>query len=707
MGTGAVTPLDTRPPTRPPTRATSRSPLRADVQGLRAIAVLLVLAYHVTGHPRGGFVGVDVFFVVSGYLISGILVRQLASGGIDLPGFYARRIRRIVPVAVVVTLATVAAAYVVWYRPKADQVALDALACLAWVANWHFAAAGTDYLTGTLPSPLQHYWSLAVEEQFYVFWPWVLLLGAWLGARLLGGGERPSAGARVAGIRLVIGAACVVTLLWSIWLSAVLPQIGYFDLVSRVWEFGAGALVGLAGAGPRWWPGWARRWATLAGLLVIVGSAFVIDGHTPFPGPGAIPVVFGTVLVLLGSDDSYAAGLMTNPVARYVGDISYSLYLWHFPVVVLAHSIWGRGGVGVAVGSAVVMLALSVLSYRYVETPARHSRWLRNWERPAPAPVRRQVWVGAAIAAALVLAVGWQANPHHVFVVAERTVSTTRLVAGAPFTSEEQIRAAVAEGLDDPPATTIPSPDALTRAQLSPEMTECTNDVSATSLTVCDSGGTGRSYALIGDSVALAWAPTVRAALPEGARLMVIGIASCSPWTVTHGATFTRAHFAQDCDRSRTAMIDRVLAEQPDVVLAASAMEFPLQEDTSDLDGNWERGAVRTLSRFTDDGMHAVVLGSPPLISDPRECLNRITGSRRCTVTIGELDIRKRTAESRAARAVRGTLVDVTQWFCRDQRCPLIIGPYLSRTDTTHITAAMATALAPLLRRELAGGGAS
>ena len=417
-------------------------------------------------------------------------------------------------------------------------------------------------------------------------------------------------------------------------------------------------------------------------------------------------MVVGTALLLCGNDDSLGAGLHTNRVAGYLGDISYSLYLWHFPVVVAAHAIWGSDRVIVALGSAAVMLALSALSYRYVETPARHSSWLRSWERHEPAPMRRQALVGAAIAAALVVAVAWQANPVRTLVLAERTFPISRVATAEPFSDTTSLAAAVTSGLSGSVRDVIPAADDLSQAQLSVEMDDCTNDAAVTTLRVCSYPGSGRSYALVGDSVALAWAPAVRAAIPNDADLTVIGIASSSPWTTTHGATFSRAGFPAQCDRARELLLTELERRHPDVVLVSSAAgEFPLQLGASSLDDAWRDGAITTLTRLTKAGSTPIVLGCPPTVRDPRLCLNRLTQARGCTSKVDRVYERKAKAEHAAAQAVGVAMIDVRTWMCAGSTCPLTVGHYLTRTDTTHVTAAFAAALGPVLRQELVKEG--
>ena len=204
---------------------------RPDVEGLRAVAVLLVVVSHVLGVPAGGYIGVDVFFVISGFLITGLLLREHARNGrISLRDFYARRVRRLMPAAVLVLAVTNVAAYLLFTGERAGQALRDSLWSLGFLANVRFSAIGTDYFDDTRPaSPVQHYWSLAVEEQFYVVWPCLLILALWLG-------KRRGAGA----VLLLVTAASLV---WSIVLTASDSTAAYFSTPARAWELGVGALL--------------------------------------------------------------------------------------------------------------------------------------------------------------------------------------------------------------------------------------------------------------------------------------------------------------------------------------------------------------------------------------------------------------------------------------------------------------------------------
>ncbi len=247
--------LPSRLPSRPTSRLTRASQARGDIQGLRAVAVLLVIANHVFDEPVGGFLGVDVFFVLSGFLITGLLVREhQREGSISYADFYRRRVRRIVPVATLVLVVTVVATFALYSAERGREVALDAGWAFGFLANWRFADIGTDYFAAGGPlSPLQHYWSLSVEEQFYVVWPTLVVACLWIVGRR-GGSRRTGRLALLTVTLLVI----VVSFIYSLWHSQGQPISAYFSTADRAWELAAGAAIAVASPALRHVPQWAR-----------------------------------------------------------------------------------------------------------------------------------------------------------------------------------------------------------------------------------------------------------------------------------------------------------------------------------------------------------------------------------------------------------------------------------------------------------------
>jgi peptidoglycan/LPS O-acetylase OafA/YrhL len=353
---------------------------RRDIQGLRAVAVLAVVCAHALGWPQGGFVGVDVFFVVSGFLITGLLLREFARDGrISLRAFYARRVRRILPASLLVLIVVTITGFLVFNRARADQTLGDAVAAALLVSNWRFAAQGTDYFhAADAVSPLQHFWTLSVEEQFYLVWPGLLVVAVLLASALLGRrAQRNRPGAVVGGVALLVVGA---SLGWAAVQSAADPNVAYFSTATRVWELAAGAVVAVVAprlarmpAGPRWALGWVGLAGVLWSFLVIDPDAMV------FPFPWALLPVASTVLILVGGvgGDPRQRYLfpLTNPVSVFIGDMSYSLYLWHFPVIVFAAVLLPTTDEAIFLTLFVIAL-LSVTTFFMLEQPIHRSPWM-------------------------------------------------------------------------------------------------------------------------------------------------------------------------------------------------------------------------------------------------------------------------------------------------------------------------------------------
>lgn len=355
----------------------TRGGFRPDIEGLRALAVVLVILDHLFGWPRGGFIGVDVFFVISGFLITGLLLREKAtSGTISIREFYARRMRRIFPLATLVLVLTVAASFLLWVPERAIATLWDAVWAFFFLSNWHFAAVGTDYFHATdAISPVQQYWSLSIEEQFYFVWPGLLLLTWWLTTRRAGKAGAPAASTRRSPA-VVISMIVLASLAWSVWLTTDNQTQAYFSTFTRAFELGAGALLAIVAS--RISPGRMTRAVMLyIGVLVIAAGALLLGPASPFPGLLAMIPVAGTLMVIASGIGSSAPGqaLLANPVAGFLGRISYSLYLWHWPLIILTFSVVDQSWWTDLIVLEAVFL-ISVVSYSFVEVPVRRSRWL-------------------------------------------------------------------------------------------------------------------------------------------------------------------------------------------------------------------------------------------------------------------------------------------------------------------------------------------
>lgn len=345
---------------------------RADIQALRALAVSLVVVNHLWPKQlTGGYIGVDVFFVISGFIISSQLIRELnRTGRIQLARFYGRRVRRLLPAAFLVLIFVVVAAYALLPRSLWTDYAEQVMASATYWQNWLLAA---KFATRP-PAPSQFtgvtsYWSLSAEEQFYLFWPLLLLLLFGIRRRWV----------RYAGM----SAVGLASLGYSVYLTGAAKSPAYFVLPVRVWEFALGALVALAG--PRFiMPRIAANLASLLGFAMIMAAALTFTLQSPFPGAIALIPAAGTALIIAAGADprqQWHTMLSSSAPVQTLGDISYSLYLWHWPLLILAPFALpgavadGMPDLPLALGILAVSLVLASLSKRLIEDPVR--RWPR------------------------------------------------------------------------------------------------------------------------------------------------------------------------------------------------------------------------------------------------------------------------------------------------------------------------------------------
>ncbi|KXZ61113.1 O-acetyltransferase OatA [Microbacterium laevaniformans] len=350
-------------------------PLRRDIQGLRALAVLAVIGAHAAGWPRGGVAGVDVFFVISGFVITGMLLReQRKDGRIRLARFYGRRARRLVPAALVTVGAVVGTAYALFGRARAEQILWDGISALLLVSNWRFTQQGTDYFhAGDAVSPLQNFWSLSVEEQFYLVWPGLLIVSLLFVPAVARRGQ--AAAAVAAGWAVVVIAASFG---WALLQGSSAPTAAYFSTATRAWEFALGALLAAGVPLLRRLPAALGALLAWIGVAGIVASLVLIDmTAVGFPGPWAAAPTLATALALAGGVTAppRALFLWTNPVAVVVGNASYSLYLWHFPVVVFAAALLPASPWSLPLTLAIVAV-VGFASYAIIEQPLRYAPFL-------------------------------------------------------------------------------------------------------------------------------------------------------------------------------------------------------------------------------------------------------------------------------------------------------------------------------------------
>lgn len=697
-----------RPLRSGPEKEVTKAPagaLRFDIQGLRAVAVLAVIADHVFAWPSGGFVGVDVFFVISGFLITGLLIREWQrTGTISFSKFYRRRIKRILPASMLVILTTALAAFFVFSMPRFATTTVDSVWAALFSANWRFLLQGSDYFQADGPvSPLRHYWSLAVEEQFYFVWPWVMLGAlAWISR----GGLSKSLALRFAGV--VIAFISIGSFLWAVFETSLDPGAAYYSTLSRTWELGIGAMLAFVVPLCERIPHKTRPVIANAGLLGIGISLFTITPEVAFPAPGALLPVMSTVLVIgagCGGDQRYLP-ILTNSVSRYLGDISFSLYLWHFPVIILLGAVLPSHGFFYFVMSLFVTFGLAVYSYELVEDPIRKSSWLSKspdasakksagrGRRDGLRPRKNRVIAHlAGLTVFLLIAGGVTAFK---LWMSDATPPRTPAAAEAGFppadVSGPEGRSLRAELSAAAAATSWPkfNPPLEVLMQEDPHPDRVFNCGTAGnhSASECTFGPSDapKNAVLVGDSISQRWAfPLTKLYSNNGWNIRIFGRPGC-PF---NDYPMVKSPEEQDsCTERKEQAIAFIEETKPDLVIVGNTMVPERMSTTGKVatGADWQAGMESILSRISSSGKR-LILSPPPFDKDVRECYTPLSSPSDCLGTVSSLWYEVAKADTAAAEATGTTYVDTRALFCTaDDACPEFAGEVPIKMDHTHLT---------------------
>jgi peptidoglycan/LPS O-acetylase OafA/YrhL len=692
-----------------------RAGFRPDIEGLRAVAVLAVVLFHagVPGFP-GGFVGVDVFFVVSGFLITGLLWREVrASGTVRLASFYGARARRLLPAAITVLLVTAAAS--AWLLPplQARAVLRDTVAAALYAGNYRLAVQGTDYLAAdTPPSPVQHYWSLGVEEQFYLLWPPLLILTAWAVSRRrrATAPESRSVMPYLVLLAVIAAGSFAVSDLWT----RALPSWAFFALPSRAWELAVGGLVALTAGQWRRLPSWAAAAAGWVGLWLIVVGCVRLGESTAYPGTAALLPVLGTALVLAAgcAAPRWGAGAaLAAPPLRGIGRLSYSWYLWHWPVLLLAPFLAGGAlGLGGRLGAAVVALGLAALTLRLVENPVRFAAPLRRSPGRSLLMGAGVTAVGAAAAlvlgAVLPIPVGQGpavAEPAIAAAAAPRTPAPDpREAALQAVTAQVQAAVAAAATVQAVPSNLSPSLVDAPSAKPAVFVNGCVRSWSGTGQDECASGDptAPRTMAVVGDSHAAMWQPGLeQVAVGQHWRLETMAKVLCPLLDVPMQSPYLGRDYTE-CAQWRTQILDRLRAERPQLVVVDMVRRYTPDYGFTMYGPEWLGGLTRTVAELRATGAVVLVLGPvpdphgnvPTCLSDHLDAASACAPDRAAAVNEAGM-----AAEAVATAAGGGQYAPLTDLFCATSTCPVVVGNQLVFRDDNHLSIDYAQFLTPVL----------
>ena len=607
------------------------------IQGLRALAALLVTIFHARLVP-GGFIGVDIFYVISGYLITGLILREIEkTGTLDLRAFYQRRIKRLLPTSVFVLFVTAIVGMFVLPAITRDALGRDLFAAATYISNYLFAWWQNDYQNlNATPSPFIHYWSLAVEEQFYVIWPIFILILSRYGKRAVFYG---------------VAVSSALSLLLSIYQTQTSPIWAFYSLPTRAWELGVGALLLFI---PDKF--WKNRFTPWFGLIGIALSALKFDENTAFPGINAFLPVASTAL-LIGSIAIWPRAfndLSNNRVSQWLGAISYPLYLWHWPALVLPSSALGRPlRVRERIFCILLTIILAHLTSKYIEQPIRHKKI-----------AGQKVYLFFAATTITSLLAG---------LIISSTASSMINVKGTDYKFN------------------------LTKVMQKPAVygDGCHVNYGETKSGYCTYGdkNSKKTIILYGDSHAAQWFPTLeKIANERGFKLISLTKSACPSVDVPRNdqGAFKNVH----CEKWRENSIARIRKIHPTAVIMSSFQYFTPANGYPDRNKWWSDGQRRLLADLRGTSDHLIYISDTPRpLRDIPNCLaSRDTHS--CDSTVRSKN-----------EIISGfQKIDPTLWLC-STFCPAIQNGYVVYRDASHISVAAALALKPQLEASLIAKG--
>ena len=604
------------------------------IQALRALAAILVLIYHAKWLD-GGYIGVDIFYVISGFLITGILVRELdTKNTISLVAFYVRRTKRLLPASFLVVLVTGIAGFIFLPASMRESFGKDLIAASTYISNFLFALWENDYQNlNSTPSPFIHYWSLAVEEQFYLFWPFFILLLFRIGKRRA--------------VFYGVISTLVFSFLFSLYLTERAPIWAFYILPTRAWELAAGALLIFLPELKR-----VRPLLALIAVVILGMGTVIFDEATPFPGTAALVPVIATVLLLMSRNQwpPFMDLIAESRTTQWLGAISYPLYLWHWPVLVIPAIYLGEelNSLQITILLAVTVL-LAGLTHRYVETPMREARLSQL-----------NVFKFAALATCVSVAIGGFTYMQH---------SNTITIDGGYKVSLEEVRAKPENNNDG-----------------------CHIHIRQTVSPRCEYGDltSDKTIVLYGDSHAAQWLPALDIiGKKRSIKIVSLTKSACPSAEVIKKPS--SQYDADDCQAFRDSSVQRIQKTKPLAVILTGMQPFNAPYSEESARNWWLQGEKVAFDRIKDVTNFSIYLTDTPLPRvDIPDCLVADRGAA-CD-----------TARPISAEVAPGLIpINPTPWLCA-KTCPAVVDGIIAYRDQSHITVAMSKHLSTKLEIALA-----
>ena len=617
------------------------TPKITQIQGLRALAALLVTLFHAKW-VSGGFIGVDIFYVISGFLITGLLIREIErTGTINFKEFYARRFKRLLPTSFFVLAITAVFSWLLIPATMRSSLGRDIIAAGLYVSNYLFAWWQADYQNlDATPSPVIHYWSLAVEEQFYLLWPLLILLFFMVATKLK----------KKIALTVLVAAVTALSFVFSIYQTETSPIWAFYSLPTRAWELGLGALLVLLP------PIKTKKLVGLLGFIFVIASAFIFNETTAFPGLNAVLPVLGTVMLIatINSWPPFLNDVANSRLFQWLGEISYPLYLWHWPLLVLPSTYFARPlAVYERIIAIFATIVLADLTHRFIEEPFRKKKIL-------PTLVFKQ---SAAITLVSVL------------------IGTTII-----FTSSDRINVSGING-------------AVSLAQIKarPLVYEdgCHANYAETRSDACEYAklDSQKTMVLYGDSHAAQWFPALaEIASRSGYKLVSLTKSACPSVDVVRSDQ--GAFKMSRCKKWREDSIQRIMKMKPDVLVMSSFQYFAQPRQFQDRDKWWDDGQRKLLAQVKTASPNLIYLtDTPHPARDIPACL-----------TNNSISECNKTERSKNLSISGFEVIDPNSWLC-SRTCPAVKDGVVAYRDASHISVDIAIALIPRLTQALRDQG--